>query len=176
MNIELVRHFKVDYKFKKHQNSTDIITTCNDYDKARIKNTFLIRNKYKKIYISTLTRTEQTSEYLANKETVNIIPLLNELTMNPIIKTNIKLPFILFFILWKFCWSINSSLSNETRKQTRTRINVLLDKLENENEDITIVGHAHIFSIMLKELKSRNYRGKYKPIFFNNGEIREFIK
>jgi broad specificity phosphatase PhoE len=176
LKIELVRHFEVDYKFKKYQNSLDIINTCNDYDKSPLKNTFIIENKYRKVYISSLIRTKLTSEYLSKKEEIVVEEQINELTMNPIIKTNIKLPFVICFLIWKLHWRINSKLSNEVKHQTLSRVNNFLDNIENKNENVTIVGHAHIFSIMLKELKRRKYKGLYKPILFKNGEIREFEK
>lgn len=139
-------------------------------------NTFPILNKNNKVYISSMARTKYTAEYLENKNIIKIDPLLDELTMNPFMTTNRKLPFNLWFISWKVLWSLNSSLSNETKRDTIMRIKTFVDKIEEEGEDITIVGHAHIFSIMIKELKKREYKGIYKPRFLKNGELREYIK
>ncbi len=62
------------------------------------------------------------------------------------------------------------------KSQTISRINTFLDKIKKKDKNVTIVRHAHIFSIMLKEIKKRKYSGEYKPIFFKNGEMREYIK
>lgn len=176
MKIELVRHFKVDHKWKKYKTSEEVIEACENYNNAGIINTFNIRNKYKKIYISSFIRTKLTSEYLENKEIIIMDPLLNELTMNPFIKTKMKLPIMIWIIVWKLCWNLNIPVATETRTQTESRVKKFINKVEKEGENITIVGHALLFIVMLKELKKRNYKGKYRQKFFENGEIREFIK
>lgn len=176
MNIELVRHFKVDHKWIKYMNSKEVDLACDSYNTSDIKNPFVIKNRYQKVYISGFIRTKLTSDYLENREILVKDERLNELTMNPFVKTNIRLHPMVWFTIWQFCWRFNIPLAKETIKDTNERIRTFMDMVEKENVNITIVGHALIFKRVMRELKKRGYNGSFRPKFFNNGEIREFVK
>lgn len=176
MNIELVRHFEVDHRWKKYKNSREVELACEGYNTAGIKNTFPIKNSYKRVYISGFIRTKLTSDYLDKREIIIKDERLNELTLNPFIQTEKRLHSMVWILVWKFSWYFNLPLAKETKRDTQTRIKEFLDSIETEGENITIVGHALMFGVLVKELLRRGYKGKVKPAFFMNGEIREFIK
>lgn len=176
MKIELVRHFKVDYQIPKHLNSEELIDSCKKYDTTNIVSGFSINNKNDKIYTSSLIRTHETANYLTNKNIIIKEALIDEVDLYPFINTNMKLPLKIWAFMRDFCWKLNTPIIKETKKDTKFRINKILDKLEEQNEDVTLVGHAVFFSKLLKVLKKRKYKGNYNNRFFDNGEIREFIK
>ena len=176
MKIELVRHFKVDYEFKKYYSSAELTYACGKYDTSVVNTTFKILNTHGKIYTSALIRTHITAEYLTNKKEIIKESLLNEIELSPFFKTKIKLPLKFWVFMRNFCWKFNIPLVKETKRDTMHSVNLILDLIERNNENITLVGHAVFFSVLLKELKRRKYTGKYKPNFFNNGELREFEK
>ena len=95
MRIEFMRHFKVNHKWKTSYSSDELAIECKRFDNTEIINTINIDNRYKKVYISELLRTGLTSKYLINKENIIIEPLINEDSLNPFTKINIKLPLLI---------------------------------------------------------------------------------
>lgn len=176
MKIELVRHFKVNYKWKSFYNSNELNKAFIKYDSTEVINTFYIKNKYKKVYISTLIRSKFTSDFLENKDEIIKTSLIDEIRPNAYFNTNIRIPTKIWYITWIILWKLNIPLVSEIRKETLFRINEFIDLLEKDNDDVTVVGHAFLFSILIKELKNRNYKGALKPKYFKNGELRVYEK
>jgi len=174
MKIELIRHFRVDHKWKAFYTSDELKTDCEKYDNAEIINTSEIANRHGNVYISQLKRTNLTSKFLVNKSNISIEPLLNEVSLNPFCVLNKKAPLLIWVLLWKTNWLFNIKAIDEVQNETKNRAELFLKKIEENGEDVTVVGHANYFSVLLKLLKKRNYKGNYSAFPFRNGEMRVF--
>lgn len=176
MNIYLMRHFKVDFKWNTKYNSKEFKLACENYDNSDIipqKTSFGIENI--KIYTSDLIRSQLTYKALKTKKETHRTSLINEVPIAPFINTNFRLPTFIWMVLGRIQWYLNIKKQIETKKDTYIKINKLICKLENEKRDILLIGHGFYFSQLKKVLKKNKYSGNGKN-YYKNGEVIKFNK
>ncbi|MBD7911637.1 phosphoglycerate mutase family protein [Clostridium cibarium] len=162
MNIGLVRHFKVDCYTKMFMTSDDFNKWIKQYDDSDvIENKFEIGNiKWHKCFSSDLSRAIKTSKAIFRSE-ITRTPLLREVPIAPICKTNIKLPYVFWCVSGRLGWLFNHKSQIETKKDTIRRVNEFLDSIENEGDrNILIVCHGFFMNMLQKELKRRGFVGE----------------
>ena len=177
MKLYLMRHFKVDYQWKTMYTSSEFNSACNLYDKSQIISTSSkeIDLEITVIYVSELSRTNNTAALLGLNKTIIKTELLNEVPMKSFSKLKFKIPTIVWFIVGRIQWYFNCNSKVEGRTKTKQRIQEFLNILEQNKEDCLIIGHGFYFSQMKKELHKRNFLGS-NTSYYKNGELHSFVK
>ena len=177
MNIYLMRHFKVNFNWKKKYSSKEFKIACEEYDNSNIviQNTEFDSKDIQQIYISNLIRSNLTYKALKIEIKANKKELINEVPIAPFVNTNLKLPIFIWMTFGRIQWLLNIKQQPETKRDTLKKIKSLINLLEEEKKDTLIIGHGFYFSQLKRELKKNKYSGKRK-LYFKNGEIVKFIK
>lgn len=157
MVIELIRHYKVNHKWKKLCSSKEFLSECNKYDLSEIKSCSDKRETESPIYVSSLKRSQVTAKSLFPNSEFIISDLLNEITIIPFTHTKKKLPIWLWVLFGRMQWGFNSPSQLETQSDTKLKMKELLDLIEKENSDCILVGHGFFFYVFSRFLEKRNY-------------------
>jgi len=177
MNIYLMRHFKVDFEWKKKYSSREFKIACDKYDNFNIINQSVEFNSkdVQQIYISNLIRSSLTYKALRVDIKANKTNLINEVPIVPFIKTKIKLPTFVWMIAGRIQWYLNIEKQPEIKRDTLKKIETLINILEKEKINTLIIGHGFYFSQLKRVLKKRGYLGNGKS-HYKNGEVIKFNK
>jgi len=177
LNIYLMRHFEVDFKWKKKYSSEEFKTACEDYDTSGIinQNVKFDKNSIQQIFISDLKRSYLTYKGLEIDVHATKTDLINEVPMAPFINTKLKLPMSVWMTFGRIQWFFNNKRQPETKKDTYQKIENLLSQLEENKDNVLIVGHGFYFSQLKRVLKKKNYKGSGKS-HYKNGEVIKFTK
>lgn len=162
MNIGLVRHFKVNCYTKIFMTSDEFNQWVKEYDNSDvIENEFELGNiKWQKCFSSDLPRAIKTSKAIFKSEIIKT-PLLREVPISPICKTNLKLPYVFWCICGRAAWFFKHKSQIETKKDTQKRVNEFLNSIEDEvDSNILIVCHGFLMNTLQKELKRRGFSGQ----------------
>ncbi|MBZ9623797.1 phosphoglycerate mutase family protein [Clostridium sp. FP2] len=164
MNIGLVRHFKVNCYKKMFMTSYDFKQWVKKYDNSDIiENKFEMGNiKWNKCFSSDLSRAIKTSKAIFTGKIIKT-QLLREVPIAPILKTNLKIPYIFWCISGRIAWFFQHKSQIETKKDTQRRANEFLDIIENQSNNsnnILIVCHGFFMTTLQKELKRRGISGE----------------
>jgi broad specificity phosphatase PhoE len=133
------------------------------------KDVELMGINWDKCYSSTLIRAITTAQHVYND---NIIQndLIRETIIDPIFKSNLKLPYWFWAIGGRIAWYFNHKSQQENKSITREKAEKFVDLLLSEaikegTENILIVTHGFFMYSLQKELKKRGFRGKliYSP-------------
>ncbi|KEQ28332.1 hypothetical protein [Pedobacter antarcticus] len=174
MKITFIRHSKVLFNWDKFYNADSFVSACKEYDNSPVQSGEKLKIEKQPVYISSLIRTEQTSNNLFQKE-IEVIAtaLLNEIPIKPFIRTKLRLPIFLWMVLGRLQWYFNSSNQPETKRSSQARINQFLDHILSENQNCIIIGHGFYFAQMVGEMKKRDFTGNMNKRL-KNEELREF--
>ena len=174
MKITIIRHAKVNYKWKFWYNSEGFNKACYEYDTSPIDDLKKYNiNTSNPIYISDLSRTFHTAKLIFGEAEFNNMNLFNEVQLNAFIDTKIMLPAIIWRAFGRLQWYGNSSKQMETKNETLKRAKKAIDFLEGKNEDCYVVCHACYMRVLLKELKRRGYTGNYSNKHIEN--LQKFV-
>jgi len=110
------------------------------------------------VYVSSLKRTRDTAVEIFGNCRIREAQELNEVGMNSFMDINFRLPAFIWFALGRVQWFINHGRQPEKRAETDERTQKFLTKLEANNEDCTIVGHAFQFIYMLWAMRRRGWK------------------
>lgn len=171
MKIGLIRHFKVNYNKKFFMTSKEFKKWEDTYNKSDviIKNVELMGIKWDKCYASTLIRAMITAKHIYKE---NIIPsdLIRETIIDPIFKSNLKLPYWFWAVSGRIAWYFNHKSQQENKNITIDKARQFIDLLEHDaiedgKENILIVTHGFFMYSLQKELKNRGFKGRliYSP-------------
>ena len=171
-----MRHFKVDFNWKKIYNSTEFDFACDTYDKSPIMPDYNnLDIDFKDVYTSHLSRTNETAESLGLKNTTFKTDLLNEVPMKSFTESFLKIPTTLWFIIGRIQWYFNINRQTEGKQKTEERINEFINIIEHKKQNCLVIGHGFYFSQMKKTLKKNRYSGS-NTRYYKNGQIIEFMK
>lgn len=131
--------------------------------------------EWTKCYTSDVHRAVKTAEQIFSGEIIKMREL-REISMYPLFKKNMKLPFLLWAFLVRTAWLINHQSQQETKFDVEQRIHSVLDQIiQNQNDNILIVSHGAFMMMMSKELLRRGFKGK-KITRPENGKLYIFEK
>ncbi|WP_297422261.1 histidine phosphatase family protein [Clostridium sp.] len=171
MVIGLIRHFKVNYQKKLFMTSKEFKEWEENYNKSDVirKDIELMGIKWDKCYSSTLIRAMITAQHVY-KDNIVQNDLIRETIIDPIFKSNLKLPYWFWAVSGRAAWYFNHKSQEENRRITKEKAKQFVDLLLNEaerekTENILIVTHGFFMYSLQKELKKREFRGKliYSP-------------
>ena len=166
LRIGLIRHFKV----KDHKNffmtSKQFKEWEENYNKSDviIKDVKLMGIKWDKCYSSTLIRAKITAQSVYKEEIVKS-DLIRETIIDPIFKSNLKLPYWFWAVTGRIAWYFNHKSQEENKIITKDKVRKFVDELQEEakregSENILIVTHGFFMYSLQKELKKRGFIGK----------------
>lgn len=160
MKIVIIRHGEVDMKWGKSYDSISFDNACSNYDSSPIKASEIrYENKNNdKIYISGLSRTNETAHMLFGDNDFYKSELLNEVPLRSFTDTMRKLPLIIWNVIGRLQWLFDNKRQPETRSQTINRAKRAIDMLEKENADCIVVTHACFANTFTEQLKKRGYK------------------
>lgn len=166
MRIGLIRHFKVNCHKKFFMTSKEFKEWEESYNKSNItRNEVELMNiKWDKCYSSTLMRAAETAQDVYNGKIVQN-DLIRETIIDPIFKSNLKLPYWFWAVSARLAWYFNHSSQEESKIITKKKAKEFVDLLENEakkekSENILVVTHGFFMYTLQKELKKRGFIGK----------------
>lgn len=178
MKIVIIRHAKVDMKFKANYDSSSFDNAWETYDISPIKTVekqCKLINKYKgyKVYISELPRSEETAKQLFTDSIFIRSKLFNEVGIKSAFETEKNLPTFLWNIMGRAQWLFNDKRQTETFRETVNRAQKAIAMLEKSNEDCCVVTHACFMKVFLMELRKRGFKINKIKISIKN--LEEFI-
>lgn len=100
MNVVVIRHGKVDFKWRNWSTSEQFDMDCKKYDKAPVK-PFLVeipKKTSKKIYISSLSRSRETAIQIFGERDFIITNLIDEVPLHSSVESKVKLPLLFWNI------------------------------------------------------------------------------
>ncbi len=171
-----MRHFKVDFKWKKSYNSTEFDHDCDSYDNSQIIPSSEKYNiKCDNVYISELSRSYDTFKLLELPNTPIKTNLIDEVPLRSFFKTSYRLPMAIWFVIGRIQWYFNFNRQPEKKSDTQQKIDRIIEIIENKNSDCLIIGHGIYFILLKKTLLKKNYSGN-NTNHYKNGQVVEFSK
>ena len=166
MRIGIIRHFKVNCHKILFMTSKEFKEWEENYNKSDviINNVELRGIKWDKCYSSTLIRAIVTAQHVYKGNIVKN-DLIRETIIDPIFKSNFKLPYWFWAVSGRLAWYFNHKSQEEnkilTKDKARKFVETLLDEAKIEGtENILIVTHGFFMYSLQKELKKRGFIGK----------------
>ena len=172
MKIVIIRHGKVDFKWKKFSTSEQFIEDCKRYDETPIlPMAFDIPEiDYQNIYISTLQRSRATASQLFGEKDFISTKLLNEVPLSASIVSNIKLPLMFWNFSGRLQWLFNSHLQKEGRRQTIYRAKQFIEMMMGKDKDCIIVTHGFFMHTLISAMKKNAFKISRTRLSYSNGE------
>lgn len=161
MKIGLLRHFKVTLGYpSKLVTSQELLIWQQEYNESRIDEIDIDHrgHTWSNCYSSDLERAKITASKAYNGKII-FMEDLREMSLYPVIHTEMRLPLWLHVTLIRIAWFLGHQSQKESKKEVLTRINRVLDKAIAHGGDILIVGHGGIMMFMRKELIKRGFSG-----------------
>lgn len=166
MKIGLIRHFKVNYHKKLFMTSKQFKEWEENYNISEVtkKDVELMGIKWDKCYSSSLIRAIVTAQHVYKEEIVQN-DLIRETIIDPIFRSNLKLPYWFWAVGGRLAWYFNHKSQEEnkiiTKDKAKRFVDILIDDAKREGkENILIVTHGFFMYSLQKELKKRGFVGK----------------
>lgn len=173
MIVAVIRHAKVDMKWKPFMTSVEYDKGCADYDAAPVLpvTVNLPPIAFQKIYVSTLPRTTATARQVVGERKFHATSLINEVAERSGFDSELKLPVLVWSVVSRIQWFANMRRQPETRTQTRRRAEKFARHLIRQNEDCVVFTHGFFMVTLMQELKKRGFRLDHERLFYANGEV-----
>ncbi|BCZ46110.1 hypothetical protein psyc5s11_21770 [Clostridium gelidum] len=167
MKIGIIRHFKVNCHKNLFMTSKEFKKWEDNYNKSDVieEDVELMGIKWDKCYSSTLIRAIITAQHVYKKDIIKN-DLIRETIIDPIFKSDFKLPYWFWAVSGRLAWYFNHKSQEEikiiTREKAEKFVDLLLDEAKTEGtENILIVTHGFFMYSLQKELKKRGFIGKF---------------
>ena len=176
MIVTLMRHYKVNYAWKKTYTAAEYKKAGQEYDKAEILDQLEpLTEDYHKIIISSLPRTLATLRKMKGDVKYISTPLLNEVPMEPFSHGLQHYNRHRLNIMARIQWMLNNSKQIETRIKTFERARIFIKDYLNADENCLIIGHRFFLRILSLEMLKQGFVGKL-ILRIENGERVTFVK
>ncbi len=132
---------------------------CTEYDRSdieRIDQEPLMLTTGR-IYVSPLSRTWCTAQSLFPTESFTEWKEIAEVPLRSYVDTDRTYPLWIWNIMGRLQWLMNSRRQSESHIETVRRANAVIDRLEAQAVDCTLVTHGFFLKTLLKQLKKRGY-------------------
>lgn len=175
MKIVLIRHFKVDFQWKKRYDSDSYEAACAGYNSSAVLKSDHELGLADYVITSTMARSIETSVHIFNRSPDASYQELCEVPIKPFMKTKRKLPKLLWDVIGRIQWRLNHPAQPESYTQSRERIRLFIEKLLLHERNVVVVCHGWVIKLIIKELRARNFKGP-DPLFIRNGVPYEFVR
>ena len=172
MKITIIRHGKVDMKWKQWCTSEQFDKDCSNYDSSPI---CLIDEKIENnigddIYISTLKRSRETAEQLFGEKEFIETDLLNEVPLKSCLDCKISLPLWFWNIFGRVQWILGNNRQLEVKTETKKRADQLIERLLQENKNCILISHGFYMRTLVNELQQYGFTIDKNKMEFRNLE------
>ncbi len=173
MEIILIRHAKVNYRYKKMYRHFEYDNACKEYDESPVS----VTPDYKchciadAIYVSSLQRTHHTAELILPDKKYVESNLFDEVPIRSFAKLPFPMPTMLWFFIGRLQWLFGLRRQPETKQDTEIRAQKAADVLERESGPIIVICHGVFMRMLVREFKNRGYSMKGKATYKNLDEI-----
>ena len=179
MKVAIIRHGKVDYEYRKRSTSSEYDRDCLEYDKAPLRRAEypVPAHDYRKIYVSTLPRSQATARGIFGHDNYVVTGWIDEVPLSSCFDTRRKLPVWFWNVAARLQWFFNCSRQQEVRIQTERRIKWFLDMILKDNVDCAVVTHGFYMHFLVQKMKKTGFTLDNDHIHYKNGEcvIAEFL-
>ena len=172
MIVVVIRHAKVDMKWKPMMTSAEYDKACADYDSAAVLpvTVRLPKVEFERIYVSGLSRTAATARQVFEDREFNKSELIGEVPERAGFDTGLKLPMFFWSAVSRIQWFFNAPRQPETRAQTRRRARKFAQHLSQKNEDCAVFSHGFFMIFLLQEMEKQGFKVDHKRLHYSNGE------
>jgi broad specificity phosphatase PhoE len=168
MVVTLLRHYKVDYTWKRRYTPDAFRTALKEYDDANVIDQHKELAGFQKVIISNLKRTLQTLKFIGKGDNYQQTSLLDEVPMAPFTDKDRHFSLILLNVVGRMQWVFNSGRQPEKREKSTQRARTFIDEYLKENRSYLIIGHGLFLRVLSYEMLKRGFRGK-RILHFDNG-------
>ena len=170
MYVTLLRHHRVDHKWRKSCTSDEYAQEETAYAQAPIiGRKFSLPLKYDYYMTSTLKRAQLTLLLIFGNIQFKPTPLLDEVPLAPFINTKHRLNVYIWLIMGRIQWFLNIKRQPETAKATYQRATQLVTRLKQMKKNCLLVGHGFFFRVLAAKLIQNGFSGK-RIAFLHNAE------
>ena len=174
MNVTLIRHFKVDYRWQRSYESEGYARAQREYDLADVSpQTINLPLRYDVVFVSTSKRTLQTLRFLAGSLPYEANDLLTEVPLAPFVQTKLVLPLWLWLIMGRLQWVLNAKRQPETKSGSVARAISFLETLKSVKGNCLIVGHGFFLRVLSRQMIAAGFIGK-RIGYLRNGEHKTY--
>lgn len=173
MKIILIRHFKVDFRWKFWYSSDEYDQARAGYNEAAVLTDRPAPFEGTKLICSSLNRSGETARLLFGRDPDITTEVLMEVPIKAFADTKVKLPKFVWDSVGRLLWRMNSPLQPETYKQSRDRVHRFISKIVKEGSDVVIVGHGWVMKLMISRLRKLGFTGP-APLYIRNGVPYEY--
>ncbi len=159
MKVVIIRHGKVNMRWKNWYTSKQYDRACANYNLAEIVSIGGLPKCVASadIYISTLKRSRQTAEQLFGDGGFMETDLLNEVPLSSFCNCNIPLPLWIWNVMGRLQWLWQSRRQKEKRTDTQKRARQLISELLEKERDCVLVSHGFFMRTLVRELKKQGF-------------------
>jgi broad specificity phosphatase PhoE len=142
----------------------------------------ILQAAYQKIYVSKLSRSQDTAKMLFPNGEYFESGLINEVPLKSSFDTKVNMPLWFWNLTGRLQWFVNSGRQVEGRRQTRDRAKEFVEMIGNDDMDVAVVTHGFYMHTLLQEMKKVGFRMRGSSVKFKNGEyvtaklIKPFVK
>ena len=172
MRVVIIRHAEVDFCWSRRCTSEKFDLECRKYDLSPIKNmTYnILQAAYQKIYVSKLSRSQDTAKMLFPNGEYFESGLINEVPLKSSFNSKISMPLWFWNLSGRLQWLINCRRQAEGLRQTRKRAKRFVELIKNDDMDVAVVTHGFYMHTLLKEMRKAGFRMMGSSLKFKNGE------
>ena len=172
MRVVIIRHAEVDFRWSRRCTSEKFDLECRKYDFSPIKNVTynILQDAYQKIYVSKLSRSQDTAKVLFPNGECFESGLINEVPLKSSFNSKISMPLWFWNLSGRLQWLINCRRQTEGRRQTRKRAKEFVELIRNDDMDVAVVTHGFYMHTLLKEMRKAGFRMMGSSLKFKNGE------
>lgn len=172
MNVIVIRHGKVDFKWRNRSTSKQFDMDCKAYDEAGILpfSASIPRNEPGKIYISSLRRSRETAMQIFGEKNFIATKLLDEVPLRSSVATKVKLPLLYWNLSGRLQWLFQNARQQECRKDTFSRAERFVKMLLRKEEDCIVITHGFFMHTLITVLKKNGFYISRIKLKYANGE------
>ncbi|MDE7224883.1 MAG: histidine phosphatase [Acetatifactor sp.] len=172
MNVVVIRHGKVDFKWRNWSTSEQFDMDCMKYDKAPVKPLLvdIPENTYERIYISSLSRSRETAIQIFGEQDFIVTKLIDEVPLHSSIASKVKLPLLFWNISGRLQWLLNNHRQQECRKGTIHRAEQFVQMLLHDEANCIVITHGFFMHIVIDILKKNGFCISHTKLQYSNGE------
>ena len=122
MIVAVIRHAKVDHKWKPRMTSAEYDKGCADYDAAPVLpvSVKLPETSFQTVYVSGLSRTAATARQVFGDREMNVDTLINEVPARSGFDTNLRLPGAVWSMICRIQWIFSRKCSASSNRSIST--------------------------------------------------------
>ena len=172
MKITIIRHGKVNMKWRKLYTSEQFDAACDAYDLSSIYpiNEKADKDVCEKVYISSSKRTRDTAEQLFGSIELVETGLLNEVPLKSFWDSKLLLPLWIWNILGRIQWLLGNDRQDEVRADTKRRADRLIEELIQRDNDCILITHGFFMKTLVQRIRKQDFVISNRKLRFKNLE------